>query len=402
MVSSAVASGACSGFTLATVAATTGLKPAACPAPATNSTSSESGDQPSAATSSAPPPSASGPAGPAAASSGSGSSPRTRPRRARTPGPACERRVAEVVLQVQRQREQQRAVGAHHARDRDQPARDLRQHGEVEQRRGAARAPRARRARAARRPRRGSARPTPASPARGRAAAARAGAPSRPTAGPRRRTSSGFPRPGGSPRAAGTRRRAAALPAGTLTSSAQRHPAVVTITPPTSWPTSTPTDRISAVQADGLRARASPSKRRWITCSVCGVISAPHAPWTSRPTSSDRRVRREPAHQRGQREPRQPGEEHVPVPAVVAEPRAGHHEHAERERVRGEDRLQHRGRGVQLVLEHGRRDGQDRGVHRGQQLAGQEQGEQAPGHALQGRAPRPATLERRCSVRPRC
>ena len=74
-------------------------------------------------------------------------------------------------------------------------------------------------------------------------------------------------------------------PIGTLTSSAQRQPAPVTITPPTTCPAHTPSASTIAYRPTA-RSREGPSKRRWITCSVCGVISAAHAPWASRPISS--------------------------------------------------------------------------------------------------------------------
>ena len=112
--------------------------------------------------------------------------------------PGLQRREAEIVLQVQREAEQQRGVGAHHARDGDQAAAHLGQHGQIQQRRGARSldAAEEQHAREAARP--GSARPTAASPARGRAAAARGSAPSRPVSSATPSVSSGLPRPGGS------------------------------------------------------------------------------------------------------------------------------------------------------------------------------------------------------------
>jgi AraC-like DNA-binding protein len=80
------------------------------------------------------------------------------------------------------------------------------------------------------------------------------------------------------------------------------------------------------------------------------------------------RCGRQPTRERAHREPGQPGQEGPPMAGDVAEPRAGHHERGERQRVHGNDQLELGVRGVQVSPEAGCGDDEDGGVHRGHGL----------------------------------
>ena len=126
---------------------------------------------------------------------------------------------------------------------------------------------------------------------------------------------------------------------GTLTRNAHRQPGPSTRKPPTNGPMA-PAMPPSPDHRPTAGARSCSRKLAWMIARLPGVSSAPPTPWSTRAAIEDLDVRREPAPERRDREPRRADHEDPPAPVAVAERAADEDQRREREQVAGEHPLE--------------------------------------------------------------